>query len=77
MYLKEMKVVNEGEEEQVCIHERSRLPSRLYPPSKSITNHQTDLRTNTPSYRVVAHDKKWFRFLNILHQGFLSLKCSQ
>ena len=44
---------------QVGIHEISRLPARLCPPRQKRyqwTNGPTDRRTDTPSYRVVAHD---------------------
>ena len=42
---------------QVCIHEISRSPARLCPPTKALpTDQPTDQRTDTPSYRVVAHD---------------------
>ena len=41
--------------EQVRLHEISRLPARLCPPRQKRYG-PTDRRTDTPSYRVVAHD---------------------
>ena len=41
------------EPKQVRIHEISRSPARLSPPTKALP---TDQQTDIPSYRVVAHD---------------------